>query len=159
MLNKVNKIVIRDTYKVYKESVKNPIDQKTYLQLTGLYNKFLVGKVLQGDTVTLPAKFGTLEVTGKKYKISVDEDGNIKGAGIDWVKTKALRERSEKAREEKSVVRYTNPHSSGITYKFFWSKQRVLIENKTLYSLVMTRTVTRALSKLIFGGREFAIRK
>ena len=162
MQQEVSKIVIRDTYKSYKEAAcdlkKKPVDRKDYLYLAALYNKFRVAKVLDGETITLPARFGFLAVNGKKYKVGEDENGNIKGAGVDWVKTKALRERSEKARLERKRVYFTNTHSDGIVYKFFWYKQRVLIENKSLYSLVMTRTITRFLSKLIFSGKQFATR-
>jgi len=155
MLQKVSKLFLGDTFKSYKEKYDEPVIKKDYLELNYLYNKFLLAKVFQGEIVTLPSNIGDLQVVGKKRNITFDENGNVQGVGVDWVKTKALRARSETARLERKRVYYTNAHSDGFAYKFFWAKKGYLIENKTLYSLKMTRTNTRTLSQLIFGGREF----
>ena len=155
MQQKVSKLFLGDTYKSYKEKYEEPISKKDYVDLNSLYNKFLLGKVLQGEIVTLPANIGDLAIIGKKRKITFDENGEIKGVGVDWVKTKALRERSETARLERKRVFYTNSHSDGFVYKYLWTKKGYLIENKNLYSLKLTRTNTRTLSNLILSGREF----
>jgi hypothetical protein len=155
MPQKVSKLFLGDTFKSYKKKYTKPVEKKDYLTINYLYNKFLLGKVFQGEVVTLPSNLGDLSVVGKKRKITFDEDGNIRGVGVDWVKTKALRERSETARLERKRVFYTNSHSDGYVYKFLWAKKGYLIENKILYSLKLTRTNIRTLSKLIFSGREF----
>jgi len=146
---------LRDSYKHYKQMSLTPVDIQTYLKMCGQFNKLLMNKVLEGEEVTLPAKFGTLSIVGKKQKIKFDEQGNVIGLPPDWKKTKELWERNPEAKVKKTLVYCTNEHSSNIRYKFLWSKKRVLVENKTLYSLRMTRTNKRAVYKRILEGQEY----
>lgn len=149
---------IRDSYRYYKKTSKNPIDIKTYIEMCNEYNKFLINKVLDGEEITLPSRMGTLSIVGKKQKITYDENGNVKGLAPDWVKTKKLWETNSKAKEKKQLVYHTNEHSSNIRYRFFWSKSRVLVTNKTLYSLLITRTNKRSVHNRIMNGAEYITR-
>lgn len=146
---------LRDSYELYKKLYKNPIDKKQYLALTAEYNKFLMSKVLAGKEVTLPSRMGTLSVVGRVSKVRLDEDGNIIGLAPDWVKTKELWENNPQAKKEKKRIFHTNAHTDNVRYKFLWSKKNVLVENKTLYSLRMTRTNKRAVHKSILEGAQF----
>lgn len=146
---------IRESFKYYKNTSRNPVDIKTYINLCNDYNKFLISKVLDGEEVTLPSRMGTLSIVGTKQKITYDENGNVRGLAPDWVKTKQLWDRNPEAKERKQLVYHTNEHSSNIRYKFFWSKARVLVTNKTLYSLQVTRSNKRAVHNKIMQGREY----
>ena len=146
---------LRDSYKLYKQEVKNPVDVKTYVLLATMYNKFLMDKVLDGEEVTLPSRFGTLSIIGRKQKIQFDEEGNVKGLAPDWVKTKKLWDSSPEAKKRKQLVYHTNEHTGNIRYKFLWSKSRVLITNKTLYSLQVTRQNKREVHKRVLEGKEY----
>lgn len=142
---------LRSSYIEYKKSCPKPVKLKDYLTLTSDYNKFLIEKVLEGKEVTLPSRMGTLAVVGKTQ--------NFKNGGVslapDWVKTKVLWEKSEKAKVEKKLVYHTNSHTDGVRYKFLWSKKNVLVENKTLFSLRMTRTNKRAVHQKILEGSQY----
>ena len=146
---------LRESYKLYRNSVENPIDIKTYLLLAADYNKFLMDKVLDGKEVTLPSRMGTLSIVGKKQKIRFDEDGQIIGLAPDWVKTKALWESNPQAKAERKRLFHTNSHTDNVRYKFLWSKKNVLVENKTLYSLRLTRTNKRAVHSKILKGTQY----
>jgi hypothetical protein len=146
---------LRDSYKKYCETTDNPVDIKTYLLITGDYNKFLINKVLEGKEVTLPSRMGTLSILGKKQKVRVDEDGNIQGLAPDWVKTKELWESNPQAAKDKKLVYHINAHTDNVRYKFLWSKSQVLVENKTLYSLRMTRDNKRAVHAMIKQGKQY----
>lgn len=146
---------LRDSYKHYKNNAENPMDIKTYLRLAADYNKFLMKKVLEGKEVTLPSRMGTLLVQGKTQKVRLDEDGNILGLAPDWVKTKKLWEENEKARKEKKLLYHLNSHTGNVRYKYFWSKKNVLVENKTLYSLRLTRANKRAVNAKIMEGVNY----
>lgn len=136
---------IKDSYQQYKESSKeNSVNKKLYLKLTAEYNKFMISKVLKGEKIALPMRMGTLQVVGKKQKVRFDEDGNVVGLAPDWVKTKALWEKDEKAKKERKRIFHLNQHTDGVRYTYFWSKNRVIVENKTLYALRMTRENKRA---------------
>lgn len=146
---------VRDSYKLYKQNSSNPVDTRTYILYANEYNKFLIDKVLEGYEVTLPSRFGTLCIVGKKQKISFDENGKMKGLAPDWVKTKKLWNDNPEAKEKKQLLYHTNADTDNTRYKFFWSKQRILIQNKILYSLRLTRDNKRAVHNLIEQGKQY----
>lgn len=146
---------LRDSYKYYKKDSLNPVDIKMYLDIVHGHMKFMIEKVVDGEEITLPARFGNLSITGKKQVIRYDEEGNVQGLAPDWVKTKELWDRNPVSKENKQLVYCTNEHTSGIRYRFFWSKLRVLVTNKTLYALKMTRTNKREVSNRVKNGKEY----
>lgn len=152
MIRKTN---LRQSYKQYKENVNNPLGINDYLKINADYNQFLMDKVLVGHEVTLPVKFGTLCVIGRKQKPRFDKDGKLLGMSPDWVKTKKLWAENPKAKAERKRVFHINSHTDGVRYKFLWSKVRVMVGNKTLYALRVTRANKRALHKRIIAGNNF----
>ena len=119
--------------------------------------KFLSSKLLERGEIIIPDRLGRLMVLGKKVKVRIEE-GKIKGLAPDWVKTKELWEEDPQAKLDKQLVYHFNENTNGIRYKYFWSKSRVLVTNKTLYNLKMTRENKRTLSKLVTEGKEYLIR-
>ena len=147
---------VRSSYKQYKKTTTNEIvDSKTYIDYANEFNKFLVDKVIEGYEITLPVRLGTLSVIGKKQKVRVNEHGKIFGLAPDWVKTKELWDNNPKAKEEKKLLYHTNNHTDNTIYKFLWSKNRILITNKILYSLRMTRDNKRKVYSLINNGKKY----
>ena len=147
----------RDSYIVYKNMSVNPINISQYVQIINHFMKFLSSKLLSTGEITIPERLGKLSIYGKKVKVKV-EDGQIKGLAPDWVKTKELWESDKEAKENKQLVYHFNEETNGIRYKYVWSKNRVLVSNKTLYNLRMTRTNKRELSKLVKEGKEYLIK-
>lgn len=146
---------LRDSYKHYKSNSINPVDIKMYLDIVHGYLKYIVNKVMNGEEITLPSRFGTLCIIGKKQTIRFDENGNVQGLAPDWVKTRELWNRNEEAKNNKQLVYCTNEHTSSIRYRFLWSKTRVLVTNKSLYALKMTRTNKREVSNRVKNGKEY----
>ena len=155
---KKNHYNINDSYVVYKNISNDPVDKSIYLQSTNQFMKFLSSKLLSQGEINIPERLGKLSIYGKKVKVKV-EDGQIKGLAPDWVKTKELWESDKEAKNKKQLVYHFNEETNGIRYKFFWSKNRVLVSNKTLYNLRMTRSNKRELSKLVREGKEYLIVK
>ena len=154
---KKNHYNINDSYVVYKNISNDPVDKSIYLQITNQFMKFLSSKLLSQGEINIPERLGKLSIYGKKVKVKV-EDGQIKGLAPDWVKTKELWESDEEAKNKKQLVYHFNEETNGIRYKFAWSKNRVLVSNKTLYNLRMTRSNKRELSKLVREGKEYLIK-
>ena len=148
----------RDSYVVYKNMSVNPINISQYVQIINHFMKFLSSKLLSTGEIILPDRLGRLSIFGKKVNVRI-EDGEIKGLAPDWVKTKQLWDSDEEARNNKQLVYHFNEETNGIRYKFSWSKNRVLVSNKTLYNLRMTRSNKRELSKLVREGKEYLIVK
>ena len=155
---KKNHYNINDSYVVYKNISNDPVDKSIYLQITNQFMKFLSSKLLSQGEINIPERLGKLSIYGKKVKVKV-EDGQIKGLAPDWVKTKELWESDKEAKNKKQLVYHFNEETNGIRYKFTWSKNRVLVSNKTLYNLRMTRSNKRELSKLVREGKEYLIVK
>ena len=147
----------RDSYVVYKNMSVNPINISQYVQIINHFMKFLSSKLLSTGEINIPERLGKLSIFGKKVNVRI-EDGEIKGLAPDWVKTKQLWESDEEAKNNKQLVYHFNEETNGIRYKFAWSKNRVLVSNKTLYNLRMTRTNKRALSNLVKEGKEYLIK-
>jgi len=148
---------LNDTYITYKLSSSNPIEKKDYTNICSLYHKFLIRKILEGNIVRLPAKMGTLCVTGKKQKIRRDEQGNIISLAPDWRKTIEYWKKNETAKQNKKIIYCTNEHSNGVRYKYLWSKKNVTVPYKNLYSLRLVRENKRAVRDAVLRGQEFLI--
>lgn len=147
----------RDSYVVYKNMSVNPINISQYVQIINHFMKFLSFKLLSTGEINIPERLGKLSIFGKKVNVRI-EDGEIKGLAPDWVKTKELWDSDPIAKQNKQLVYHFNEETNGIRYKFSWSKNRVLVSNKTLYNLRMTRSNKRELSKLVREGKEYLIK-
>jgi tRNA nucleotidyltransferase/poly(A) polymerase len=149
---------IRSSYKLYRQiGIYKPVPREMYVKIVNAYLKFLFKKVLEGFKVTFPAKLGTLSVVGRKVKIKYDANGEP-NLSPNWKKTLALWKRDPKAKEEKKKIYNLNEHSQGVFYKAFWSKEKVYVENKENYSLILTRDNKRAISAQALAGKEYYIK-
>lgn len=147
---------LRDSYKSYKEISTKPVDISLYLSIVNNFMLFLAAKLFHTGEIKLPQGMGVVSIIGRKQKLKV-EDGKIKGLAPDWKATRELWESNEEAKANKQVVYHFNEETHGIRYRFRWSKNRVLMQNKSMYRLIMTRTNKRALAKLIKQGKEYLI--
>ena len=141
-----------DAQKDYKKSVDKEVSQRDYLDTNYAFNEFLISLILEGHTVYLPERLGSLCVQGKKQKYRVDKNGKPIGLSPDWVETKKLWDRNPKAKKEKKLLYHTNEHTNGYRYKILWSKLNMYVKNKNLYTLKMTRKVKRAVSKEVINN-------
>jgi len=155
-LNK-EKYGIRDTYSLYKENSSNPVTINLYLEIVQLFLKYLISLTFQGEEVKLPARMGIIVIQGKKSKARISEN-TIKGLAPNWKETKKLWSVCDECKQNKQLVFHFNEHSMGIRYKFFWSKKSILVENKTLYALQLTRTNKRYIKSLIEKGKEYIVK-
>jgi len=147
----------RDSYKTYVKNTDNPVSVSVYLSIINGFMQFLMGKLFIRGEIQLPERLGKLQIVGKKVNVRI-EDGKIKGLAPDWAETKKLWDEDSKAKKEKQLVYHFNEETNGIRYRFFWSKARALVANKTLYNLKLTRTNKRILSSLIKDGKEYLIK-
>lgn len=144
-----------DTYQ--KISKTNTLPQREYLIIVKQFMKFISSELISKGSVLLPERLGKINVIGKK-KVPRIEEGKLKGLFPDWGETKKLWARDEESRINKQLVYHFNEETNGVSYKFVWEKGRVLVENKTLYDVKLTRENTRSLSKAIQEGNEYLIK-
>jgi hypothetical protein len=134
------------------------IDRSLYCKLANEFNKDIIALVMEGHQVRLPEKMGAVSIKGKKIVTEIDEDlGRISNQAIDFNETKKLWARCPECEERKQRVYHLNEHSDGVRYKYFWSKDRMLVGNKLFYTMIFTRTNKRDLSHLIQDGKEYYV--
>jgi len=150
---------IRTSYKTYTDNSTQPVEKKEYVSIANGFMKFVMDKVLDGENVKLPVKFGSLYISGKKVNPKLNEEGKIINLAPDWVKTKQLWETCEDCKKDKQLVYHFNEHTNGIKYRYNWSKKNLISRNKILYSLVLSRSNKRALFQKIKEGKEYIIYK
>lgn len=150
---------IMKSYKNYRASGGGvEIDRLEYCRIISDFNKHLMNLVLEGNEVKLPERLGSIEVKGRIVVTKFDEElGRISNQQPDYGETNKLWARCPECKERKQMVYHENEHSNGARYKFFWSKERMLVDHKLFYTMVFTRTNKRAVSKLIKEGKEYYI--
>jgi hypothetical protein len=148
---------IESSYSLYKKESTNPVEKKEFLQVANKYMKFLIKKMLEGEEVTLPAKLGTIFIQGTRKPLKFTKAG-IPLLPPNWRKTKELWEKNPEARQTRKLVYCLNEETEGVVYKMVWSKNRVPIENKVYYNLILTRGNKRAIYSQIKQGKEYLIK-
>ena len=147
---------LRHSYKFFLKNNKSEVTKKEYCNIAEDFLKFISSKLLEGYTVKLPERLGYLYVMGRKIKPVIDkETGQIKGLAPDWRQTKEYWAKNPEAKDKKELLYFLNEHTQQIRYKLFWSKKRIFLNNKYIYSFRFTRANKRALAKLIKEGKEF----
>jgi hypothetical protein len=140
-------MTIRETYKIYKTTVENPVNVNTYLTIFYRFINFFVDQIMNGNIVSLPDSLGQLGILGSKITPKVEKDGTIIGLSPNWKKTKG-----------KEKISYNfNDHTNGVRYKITWLKRNMSVYNKHLYSFKLSRTNKRKIWKNILSGKEYII--
>jgi DNA polymerase elongation subunit (family B) len=147
------------SYKQYRESGGGlEVNRKDFCKIVNEFNKHIMNLVFEGDEVKLPEKMGTLSVRGKKVIPRYNEElGRIDNEAVDYGETNKLWAKCPECKEKKQVVYHLNEHTDNIRYKFFWSKDRMIVENKLFYTMIFTRTNKRHLSQLIQNGGDYYV--
>jgi len=150
---------ILSSYKYYRSAGGGlEVNRKDFCKIVNEFNKHIMQFVFDGDEVKLPEKMGTISVKGKKIKTEFDEElGRITNQAVDYQETNKLWAKCPECQKKKQMVYHLNEHSDGIRYKFFWSKERMIVEYKLFYTMIFTRTNKRHLSQLIQKGQEFYV--
>ena len=148
---------IRSSYKRYSKEVETPVEINDFISIANGYMEFLMQKVREGEEVIMPAKIGTLFIQGTKKNLKFNKDG-VPLLPPNWGETKKLWDRSPDAKATKKIVYCLNEETNGVVYKVNWSKNRVPIENKIYYNLILTRDNKRAIHNKIKEGKEYLIK-
>jgi hypothetical protein len=148
---------IRSSFKRYSKEVETPVEVNSFISIANGYMEFLMQKVREGEEVTMPARLGTLFIQGTKKNLKFNKDG-IPLLPPNWGETKKLWDKNPDAKATKKIVYCLNEETNGVVYKVNWSKNRVPIENKIYYNLILTRDNKRAIHQSIKQGKEYLIK-
>jgi hypothetical protein len=108
----------------------------------------------KGAEYIFPNRIGKIELRKIKTEIKIDDDGKvINNLPTDWKETRILWAQNEKARLNKTRMRYTNDHTDGHTFRIYYRKSKANFKNKSIYKMQFNREMKRQLSESIFAGR------
>jgi len=134
------------------------VNRKDFCKITNEFNKHIMDLVFEGDTVKLPEKMGTLSIVGKKIVPHYNEElERIDNQAVDYGETNKLWAKCPECKEKKQVVYHLNEHTDNVRYRYLWSKDRMIVENKLFYTMVFTRANKRHVSKLVQQGKDYYI--
>ena len=153
-----NTLGIRDIYRFHRKNNSDGILLLDFLDIVNGYAMFLMDKLINAESVSLPERLGTLEFSGLKLKPRIDNEGNIQGLSPDWKKTNELWKKCEKCKEEKQLVFFFNEHTQGLRYKLRWSKKRVFVSNKEYYSFRLSFTNKKRFKDALLEGKEYYVK-
>lgn len=150
---------IRDSFSRYYRvpslsGEMKPVPRDTYLKIVGGFIQFIIKKALDGYIIRLSngRTLGELSIVGRRQKIFIGDDGEIKGASIDGGATRKLWESDSEAKAKKTLIYHLNEHTNGVAYSWCWSIRGMMIANKRLYSLLTTKGPTglgRAIARMV----------
>ena len=159
MSDKRNHIVkcdygVNDYYRFFKKNNKEKVSRALYGKILKEYNSYLRDKFSnKGEDIVFPYRLGRVELKKKKTEIYIDEEGKIiNNLPTNWKATRDLWEKNPKAKAKNVMVKFTNEHSGGYTFKVSYLKSNAVFKNKSIYKIRFNRTLKRNLSKSIFKG-------
>lgn len=130
--------------KNYKEFCQNhpniPISFKTFKDIIYTSNSIYANFVLEGEKIKLPHGFGSLAINKKKqkYKITIKGKDKILLA-VNWQESRRLGKK----------IYYTNSHTDGYRYKWYWLKSDVFITDTYIWGFTPSRINSRKLAQLL----------
>lgn len=147
------------SYKQYREAGgTTQVRRVEFCRVASAFNMHMRDLILEGHEVKIPERLGTITVRGRKIETEFDEElGRISNQCIDFGETNKMWAKYPELKQKKQMVYHLNEHTNGVRYRYFWSRDRVLVENKLFYTMVLTRANKRKLSALIKGGKEYYI--
>jgi len=140
--NKIERpYTLPDMYKAYIEEYPEGniyyISYSEFVAINETFYKRMMEEVMyRNATFKLPFRMGYLKIIKRKINFK----NNL---AIDWKTTNDIGKK----------VYHMNDHSGGYKYIFKWLKGNIIVQNKYLYRLVITRKYKRELAKLIKQGK------
>jgi len=151
-----------DYYKSFlKESEDKSISRAKFGDVLREFNNHVRDRIsTKGAEYIMPNRTGKIELRKLQTEVKIDDDGSIiNNLPINWRETRNLWAESDKAREKKIKIRYTNEHTGGYTFRIFYRTSKANFKNKSIYKMKFNRTMKRQLSTSIFAGKIDAFLK
>lgn len=131
----------RDCYNDFcKENPGIALSFEKYKEIIYTLNSTYSNYVLEGEKIKLPHGFGSLAINKKKqkHKVKINDKERICLA-VNWVESKKLGKK----------IYYTNSHSEGYRYKWFWFKSEAFLPETFIWGFKPSRVNSRKLAHLL----------
>ena len=130
---------IKHIHRSFIENVKGnrvyDVDYNTFRHVAADYLKWIMAEMFErSKEVKLPGKMGSVLIIKRRpFRI------NRRNFNVDFKTTNELGK----------TVLHLNEHSDGFRYRFKWKVRDVILKNKSLYEMVMSRDNKRMLAHII----------
>lgn len=150
-----------DYYRHYARETKSKVSRTVFSSILREFNSHVRDRIsTKGAEYIMPRRVGKIELRKMQTEVKIDDDGNILNTlPVNWRETRKLWSENEKARENKTKIRYTNEHTGGYTFRIFYRTSKANFKNKSIYKMKFNRTMKRQLSTSIFAGKIDAFLK
>ena len=143
---------VRDAYKYIRKNkwfnIDRPLKEKEFYSIIRTVNNILAGWIAEGKTVTFPERMGSLELKKRERGVSIVGDKLKITYPVDWESTIQLWFKDEEARNNKTLLRFTN----GNLYLVKYCKYNATYTNKSFYEFTLNRFIKRSLTENIKKG-------
>lgn len=151
---------IREFFKYYNETYENRVSKQVFHSVIEELNSTISREIIyNGYEFVFPNIRFNLSIVKKKYKLKLDENGNVitRFLTVDYPATKKLWKElyPDKTMEEILLIKdrprifIKNKHSAGYVYKWYLNRYRSNCVNKSVYWFDPSRTNARELAKYI----------
>jgi len=123
-----------------KEHPQVNISFEDYKQICWTSNSMYAKYILEGEKVKLPQGFGSLAISKKKQTHKIEINGKEKiTLAVNWVESK----------KKGKKVYYSNLHTQGYRFKWFWFKDEVFLQHTPCWQFNATRLNSRKVAQLL----------
>lgn len=141
---------IKDYYKFYKKTSKNPVDRATYNKIISEVNLRIVDAMLNDNLDYNPVHLQfTITIRKVKREVKIKNGKLVNTNTVDWKATKDLWASDEDARIKKIIIKHQNHHTSKYVFRIKALKTGQRFTNKKYYRFKACRSFARALAKRI----------
>ncbi len=149
-------ISITDFFKYYKAKkvTKKEYTSSICNKIIKEYHKRLMEKMRNENFIyRFPYGIATLRIKKYKRKIKLLPNGNVdpKSLTINWKATRDLWKEDLEMKNKKKFIYYTNIHTDGYQYKYYFDKTTTRLGNMSTYHFKATRFNTRQLGELLMN--------
>lgn len=147
-----NSYGVYDGYKFYRKTKpkesKYVLTESQYFSIIRGINNILAECLTKGDDITLPLRFGRLEVRKKDARIQIVNGKVVSNLPIDWDKTLKLWYEDIESFHNKTLVRVEEKE----IFKLYYNKNNAEYSNKSFYQMNFNRELKKKLKYNIKDG-------
>ena len=126
----------------WKALGEKPCDQSLYSNIVSYINQILAEKLLEGHEIVFPYQMGSLRVSSKQTKVSI-ENGVIKtNYPTDWKRTLQYWYEDEGAKKAHKTIKWMQKRLVFVRYY----KKSATYKNRRFYSFRPNRSLVKTLS-------------
>lgn len=121
------------------------VSVKEFHKVLNAVHNYYVKKLLEGNSITLPLRMGTIEIKKFKPKVQFEEGKLVTNLPVDWQATLKYWHDDPKAKEDKKLIRINTDE----VFKIFYNKSNSNYYNRSFYDITFNRTLKLKLKKEI----------